>query len=358
MLNFTYEALPQRVIFGPGTLDSVGDELARLGVRRALVLTTPQQSDIGERLVAALGAASVGLFAEAAMHTPVDVTERAVRVARELGADGLVAIGGGSTTGLGKAIALRTDLPQLVVPTTYAGSEATPILGQTENGLKTTIRDMKVLPEVVIYDAELTRTLPARMVVTSGLNAIAHAAEALYTQDRNPIISGLALQGIEALATAMAAINANPDDLDQRSRALFGAWACGICLGSVGMALHHKICHTLGGSFDLPHAETHSVILPHAIAYNERAVGQDLSPISRILGSSSAARGLWDLARSLGAPMTLAELGMKREDLSRAAAIMTKNPYWNPQPLVEDELLALLEDAFEGNAPGQGLERR
>src|SRR5690606_1417946 len=241
MLNFTYEALRQRVIFGPGTLDRVGDDLARLGVRRALVLTTPQQSDIGERLVAALGVASVGLFAEAAMHTPVDVTERAVRVAHDLGADVLVAIGGGSTTGLGKAIALRTDLPQLVVPTTYAGSEATPILGQTENGLKTTIRDMKVLPEVIIYDAELTRTLPPRMVVTSGLNAIAHAAEALYTQDRNPVISGLALQGIEALATAMPAINANPDDLDQRSRALFGAWACGICLGSVGMALHHKI---------------------------------------------------------------------------------------------------------------------
>lgn len=355
MLNFTYEALPQRVIFGLGSLSKVGEELERLGVRRALILTTPQQANIGEELRAKLGSLAVGLFSEAAMHTPVDVTERAVKVVTDLQADALVAIGGGSTTGLGKAIALRTDLPQLVVPTTYAGSEATPILGQTENGIKTTLRDMKVLPEVVIYDAELTRTLPARMIVTSGLNAIAHAAEALYTKDRNPIISALALQGIEALTTAMPAINANPDDLEERSRALYGAWACGICLGSVGMALHHKVCHTLGGSFDMPHAETHSVILPHAIAYNERAVADELSPISKFLNSSSAAQGLWDLAKSLGAPMTLAELGMKREDLANAAEIMTKNPYWNPQPLVESELLALLEDAFEGNVPGHGL---
>lgn len=358
MLDFIYEALPQRVVFGSGTLARVGEEVDRLGARRALVLTTPQQRESGEKLARIIGERQVGLFAGAAMHTPVDVTEEALAYVSEKSADVVIALGGGSTTGLGKAIALRTDLPQIVIPTTYAGSEATPILGQTEGGRKTTIRDMKVLPEVVVYDVDLTLTLPVAMTVTSGLNAIAHAAEALYTKERNPVISNLAIQGIEALTEALPTIVGDPGNREARAKALYGAWACGICLGSVGMALHHKVCHTLGGSFDLPHAETHSVVLPHAIAYNERAVGAQLSPIARLLGSASAAQGLWDLAKGLGAPMRLADLGLGREDLPRAAAIMMQNPYWNPQPLVEADLRAMLEDAFAGNRPGSGFEAR
>lgn len=356
MLDFTYEALPQRVVFGSGTQARIAEELDRLGSRRAVILTTPQQKDSGERLAETIGGRCAGIFSEAAMHTPVEVTDRAVALVAEKGADLVIAVGGGSTTGLGKAIALRTDLPQIVIPTTYAGSEATPILGQTEGGRKTTIRDMKVLPEVVVYDVDLTLTLPVGMTVTSGLNAIAHAVEALYTKDRNPIISNLALQGIEALAQALPAIVAQPSDRDARARALYGAWACGICLGSVGMALHHKVCHTLGGSFDLPHAETHSVVLPHAIAYNERAVAEELRPVAKLLGGESAAQGLWDLAKFLGAPMTLAELGLAAGYLPRAAEIMMQNPYWNPQPLVEADLKAMLEDAFAGHRPGTSLE--
>ena len=200
------------------------------------------------------------------MHTPTDVTERGLARARELDADCLVALGGGSTTGLGKAIALRTDLPQVAVPTTYAGSEATPILGETVGGRKTTLRSPKVLPEVIVYDVDLTLTLPASLSATSGINAIAHAVEALYAKEANPVVSMLATAGIAALARALPRIAADLRDLDARSDALYGAWACGTCLGSVGMALHHKLCHVLGGTFDLPHAETHAVVLPHAVA--------------------------------------------------------------------------------------------
>ena len=183
-----------------------------------------------------------------------------------------MALGGGSTIGLAKAIALRTDLPQIAIPTTYAGSEMTPILGETKDGRKTTQKSMKVLPEVVIYDVDLTMTLPAGLSGTSGINAIAHAVEALYAEDANPIISVLAEQSIAALGRALPQIAADPSDREARSDAQYGAFLAGACLGSVGMALHHKLCHTLGGTFDLPHSETHTIVLPHALAYNAPAV--------------------------------------------------------------------------------------
>tara|TARA_A100001391_G_scaffold203994_1_gene198068 strand:+ start:6751 stop:7818 length:1068 start_codon:yes stop_codon:yes gene_type:complete len=355
MYPFVYQALSQRVVFGSGTTGQVGDELARMELTRALVLTTPQQEEIGRQMVTTLGARAAGLFAGAAMHTPIEVTDEALKQIEAVGADCVVSIGGGSTTGLGKAIALRTDLPQIVIPTSYAGSEATPILGETKNGAKTTQRSMKVLPEVIVYDVDLTMSLPAKMTVTSGLNAIAHSVEGLYTQDRNPIISTIAQQGIAALARALPVIHQRPDDAEARSDALYGAWACGTVLGAVGMALHHKICHVLGGSFELPHAETHTVILPHATAYNERAVARELGPVADIFQSESAASGLWSFARRLDAPMTLAELGMKQPDLDRAVEVMMSNPYWNPQPLAEEELRGLLDDAFFGRAPGTSL---
>jgi maleylacetate reductase len=205
------------------------------------------------------------------MHTPVDVTERVMTQLVSCEADCLVSLGGGSTIGLGKALALRTDLPQIVLPTTYAGSEATPVLGETQDGEKSTIRTMKVLPEVIIYDVELTYGLPPGLSLVSGINAIAQPVEALYARDANPIISSFAEQGIAALGLALPQIVSDPANRDARSDALFGAWACGSCLGAVGMSLHHMLCHVLGGTFGLPHAETHTVILPHAVAYNAHA---------------------------------------------------------------------------------------
>jgi alcohol dehydrogenase class IV len=351
MQPFSYTADPVRVIFGRGALAKVADEVRRLGKSRALVLTTPQQKAEGEALAGQLGPLAAGLFAEAAMHTPVDVTERAVEAATLARADCTVALGGGSTTGLGKAIALRTDLPQIVIPTTYAGSEATAIIGETRDGVKVTQRTLKVLPEVIVYDVDLTMTLPPALTATSGMNAIAHAVEALYAQDANPVTSLMAEEGVRALGRALPRIVDNPSNRDARSDALYGAWLCGTCLNAVGMALHHKLCHTLGGSFDLPHAETHTVVLPHATAYNSEAAPAAMARVAAALGVADAAHGLYDLAKSLGAPVSLAALGMKEMDLDRAADLATKNPYWNPRPIDRAGIRALIGDAFAGRRP-------
>jgi maleylacetate reductase len=351
MKPFVYSGLPARVIFGSGTLSELGEEIRRLGCSRALLLSTPQQEADAKALAGRLGALAAGLFAQAAMHTPLEVTERALQAARQVSADVTVALGGGSTTGLGKAIALRTDLPQIVIPTTYAGSEATPILGETKDGLKTTQRSMKVLPEVILYDVDLTLTLPAALSATSGMNAIAHAVEALYAQDTNPVTSLMAEEAIRALSSALPVIVRNPKDIEARSDALYGAWLCGICLGTAGMALHHKLCHILGGTFDLPHAETHTVVLPYATAYNAAAAPEAMKRLARALNADDPVRGLYDLERSLKAPASLKELGMPESGLDKAAELALANRYWNPMPLEKSAIRALLADAWAGRTP-------
>lgn len=351
MQPFSYTALPGKVVFGSGTLSRVADEMRALGCSRALLLSTPQQVGQVEALRAQLGELAVGLFSDATMHTPVEVTERAMVVARDCKADCVVALGGGSTTGLGKAIAVRTDLPQIVIPTTYAGSEATPILGETKDGLKTTQRSMKILPEVIIYDVDLTLTLPVGMTVTSGMNGIAHAAEGLYAQDANPIITMIAEDGVRAIARSLPAIVANPADLEARGDALYGAWACGVTLGAVGMSLHHKLCHTLGGTFDLPHAETHTVVLPHAMAYNAPAAPEAMKRLARAIGAPNAPQGLYDMTKSLGGPVSLKQLGMPEDGLDKVVELALANPYWNPRPLEREPMRRLLQNAWSGERP-------
>ena len=349
--QFTARLAAVRVRFGEPALAILAEEVAALGCSRALVLATPHQAATAQAFADALGDRSVGVLATAAMHTPVTVTEAALAEVRRLRADCLVAVGGGSTTGLGKALALRTDLPQIVVPTTYAGSEATAILGQTEGGRKTTITDPRVQPEVILYDAELVRTLPVPLTVASGLNAMAHAAEGLYARDRNPLSGVLAREGLAAFVRALPQVAADPGDLTARGETLYGAWLCGTVLGQVGMALHHKLCHTLGGSFDLPHAETHAVILPHAIAYNAPAVPDLLAPLAQMMGGD-AGGGLYRFARGLGAPLALRDLGLAESALDRAADLAVQNPYWNPRPVERAPIRALLQAAWEGAPPG------
>ncbi|MEM1047699.1 MAG: maleylacetate reductase [Pseudomonadota bacterium] len=342
---------PARIVFGDGALDRIPECLDTLGCKSALVLSTPNQESQARQLLDQLGPLGAGLYAKAAMHTPVDVTEDALQVFAGCRADCTLAIGGGSTTGLGKALALRTDCPQITVPTTYAGSEVTPILGQTENGVKTTISSPKVLPEIVIYDPLLTHGLPVPMTVTSALNALAHAAEALYAQNRNPIATLMAGEGARALIEALPAIIEDPGNADGRRKALYGAWLCGTVLSSVGMALHHKLCHTLGGAFDLPHAETHAIVLPHALAFNEVAVPDLLKPLAEALSSEAAGSGLHTYAKALAAPMALKEIGMPEDGIDRAADLATQNPYWNPRPFDRDQIRTLIENAFHGRAP-------
>jgi maleylacetate reductase len=349
---FVHHSHAQRVVFGAGTLARLPHELQQLGARRALILCTPDQQPGGERLAAQLGAAAVGVFAQAAMHVPIETAHAARDAAVRLGADCAVALGGGSTTGLGKAIALASGLPIVAVPTTYAGSEMTPIYGLTEGGVKKTGRDPRVLPRTVIYDPELTLTLPLMLSVTSAFNAIAHAAEGLYAHDGNPIIALMAEEGLRASAAALTPLRADPHDLPARTQALYGAWLCGAVLGQVAMGLHHKLCHTLGGSFNLPHAEVHTVILPHALAYNAAAAPQAMVRIARALGvAGDAAQALFRLGRDSGAPTSLRALGMPAEGLDRAADLAVQTPYPNPRPLERNALRALLQRAFDGAEP-------
>jgi maleylacetate reductase len=351
MQSFVYNANPGRVVFGHGTIATLGDEADRLSAKKVLVLSTPEQTEQADAVAKHLGSRFAGIYSKAQMHTPVDVTTDAMREVERIGADAVLAVGGGSTTGLGKAIAFRTDIPQIVVPTTYAGSEATPILGETENGRKVTKSDPRILPEVIVYDIDLTMTLPVSMSVTSGLNAIAHAVEALYAREANPIISLLAEQGIAAFARSLPIIAKQPEDRQARADALYGAWLCGVCLGSVGMALHHKLCHTLGGMFNLPHAQMHTAVLPHAVAYNAAAAPEAMARVAKALGTGDAAKGLFDLASGLGASMALKTMGMPADGIDAAVDQAMANAYWNPRSLEKDGLRHLLARAYEGERP-------
>jgi maleylacetate reductase len=351
MRPFVHQALASRVVFGAGALQQLGREIEALGATRALVLSTPEQADAARRVAELLGARAAGIFPRAVMHVPIETAREARDEARRLGADCAVAIGGGSTTGLGKAIALDSGLPIIAIPTTYAGSEMTSIYGLTEAGVKKTGRDLRVLPRTEIYDPELSVNLPIGLTVTSGLNAIAHAAEGLYAFDGNPIVSLMAEEGIRAIAAALPRLTAAPTDLDARGDALYGAWLCGSVLGAVAMGLHHKLCHTLGGSFNLPHAEVHTVVLPHALAYNASHAPEAMRRIARALGAESPAAGLFDLAQRLGAPVALKDIGMPADGLDRAADLAVQTPYPNPRPLERAAIRELLQHAFDGVRP-------
>jgi len=322
-----------------------------LGARRAIVLSTPEQWKDAEEAARRLGGTAAGIFPRAVMHVPVETAREARETAKRLDADCCVAIGGGSTIGLGKAIALESGLAIVAVPTTYAGSEMTPIYGLTEDSIKKTGRNRKVLPKTVIYDPVLTLTLPPAIAGPSGMNAIAHCVEGLYAIDGNPIISMLAAEGIRALARSLPRVVEAPADLDARADALYGAWLAGTVLGAVSIGIHHKLCHTLGGTFNLPHAGVHTVILPHAAEFNSKAAPEAMRIVAEALGAESAAQGLFDLAVRIGAPVALKDIGMPADGLERAAELATQNPYANPRPVEYEGVLQLLRNAYGGKRP-------
>ncbi|KAK2822988.1 hypothetical protein FQN49_007580 [Arthroderma sp. PD_2] len=350
MEQFEYNASPAHVRFGTGTIKHLPEEIARLGVKAPLLLSTPRQESLVDDVKSMLQEKVVGVFNGAMMHVPTNVIEKALAYAEEQDADSVVSIGGGSVIGLGKAISFRTGLPHICIPTTYSGSEMTPILGETHNGVKNTKTDPKILPTTVIYDVNLTMSLPASLSATSGVNAIAHAVEALYARNRNPIVKLLAREGIKSLSTALPEIVTNPQSESARSTALYGAWLCGLCLGSVGMALHHKLCHALGGSFNLSHAETHTAVLPHAIAYNSPNIPESMATLAEVLPGSEgdAIRGLNVLLGKLQVKRGAKEFGMKEEDIDQAAEIAVKNAYWNPREIQKEPVRELIRRVWAG----------
>jgi maleylacetate reductase len=348
MRQFSYRALPMHVVFGAGALGDLAPEVRTLGLERVLVISGASQARVAEQVSNDLGSLSAGVHAEAVMHVPVEAAQAAIGVARSSAADGLVAIGGGSTVGLAKAVARQLGIPVIAVPTSFAGSEMTSIWGETENGEKTTGRDPRVLPASVIYDPALVMSLPVHLAVTSGFNAIAHAVEGLYAPDASPVTSLMAVEGIRTFVGALPRIAADPDSPEPRSEALYAAWLCGSVLGATTMGLHHKLCHVLGGTFGLRHSETHTVLLPYVLAFNEPALEGELDTLRSATGFAEPAAGLRGLALDLGAPPNLWGLGLREGDIPHAVELVTASAYSNPRRASAADLGDILLAAITG----------
>jgi maleylacetate reductase len=345
---FVYDALGGRVVFGVGSVEQLGGEVDRLGAGRVLAIAGKRAID---GLVERLGGRWAASFTDVQQHIPVEAAARAVAAASEAGADCLVAMGGGSATGMAKAVALERQVPIVAVPTTYAGSEVTPIYGLTGPEGKRTGRDPRVLPRTVVYDPALTTGLPAEVTGPSGMNALAHCVEALYAPGANPVTSLLAEEGARALHRGLPGAVADPGDLAARSDALLGAWLAGTALAAAGIGIHHQLCHLLGGAYRLPHAELHAVVLPHAVHFVTPAARPQLARLAGGLGVDDVAGGIWDLGRRLGTPASLAELGLGQTELDRVAEQAVARVVQTPRRAGVSELRALLEAAWRGGRP-------
>ncbi|MBF8184423.1 maleylacetate reductase [Nonomuraea sp. K274] len=351
-MRFIHETLPQRVVFAPGDAPAaVAEEVAKLGVQRVMVIAAPAESSIADAVSAEIPVAV--RHDEVVMHVPVEVAQRAREAAVKVDADALLCVGGGSTTGLAKAVAMTgsptAGLPIIAVPTTYAGSEATNVWGLTEGETKTTGVDDHALPRSIVYDASLMLTLPVEMSVASGLNAMAHCVDSMWGPRTDPIDQALAAEGSHALRLGLPAVVADPTGIEGRERTLYGAYLAAVAFASAGSGMHHKICHVLGGMFNLPHAQTHAVVLPHVLAFNAPYAPEAERRIARALGGPTASEGLADLGATLHAPTALKDYGMPEDGIARAVApILAAIPAGNPAPVTEENLTALLRAAWEG----------
>jgi maleylacetate reductase len=352
MQSFIYDQAACRVIFGVGTIGRLREEVERLGVKRPLFICTPGRRHDSEKAAARLVGMATSIYSDAVMHVPVETIVRARQAVEQHSADSIVSFGGGSAIDTSKAVGLQTALPVLAVATTYGGSEVTPFYGYTENEIKKGHRDRNMLPKTVIYDPELTVSLPPNVSGPSGINAIAHCVEGLYSKNANPVMSLLAAEGIRVLAQSLPAVVKEPGNIEARTSSLYGAWLAGMVLGSVGMAIHHNISHVLGGTFRLTHADVHTVVLPHAVAFNRDAAPDAMRAIANALNANDAARGLLDLELRIGAPTSLKQLGMSYEELERAARIVVEHAYPNPRPVEYGPVRQLLENAYRGELSG------
>ncbi|QNS02684.1 maleylacetate reductase [Streptomyces xanthii] len=356
MHTFTYDALPGRIVFGPGAARrSLGDEVDAFGARRILLVAGGSATGPARDLCAPFADRVMAAFTEVRPHVPVETAERARSAAA--GADLVLCVGGGSTTGTAKAVALTTGLPIVAVPTTYAGSEVTPVWGLTQGTRKTTGTDRRVLPRTVVYDPELTLGLPAALSAASGLNAMAHCVEAFWAPGRNPVSGAVAEDGIRHLAAGLPGLAADLAGADARTSLLLGAYLAGSAFAGAGSGLHHKICHVLGGAFDLPHAQTHAIVLPHVVAFNAADAPEAVARVAAALGRTDPAAGLHDLATELGVPAGLRELGLAEGDLDTVLGdILALAPADNPRTVTAENLAGLLHAAWTGTAPSRGTD--
>ncbi|MCG2622986.1 maleylacetate reductase [Arthrobacter sp. I2-34] len=350
-LVFEHVTLGQRVLFGSGkAAEHLAAEVSRLGAQRVMVIASEFERPMAGQVAA--GIDPVLWQTDVVMHVPVETAEKARAAAAGHNVDLLVCVGGGSTTGLAKAVALTSGIPIVAVPTTYAGSEATNVWGLTEAARKTTGVDDRVLPATVIYDAELTLSLPVDLSVASGLNGMAHCIDSLWAPRADPINAALAAEGIRALSQGLPAVKADPAGLDGREQALYGCYLAAVAFASAGSGIHHKICHVLGGTFNLPHAQTHATVLPYVLAFNAPAAPQAAARIAAAFGAADALEGLQHLRQVLDAPRALADYGFTAEDIPEAVRIaLDAIPASNPRPVTAENLTALLTAALTGEDP-------
>lgn len=348
-MRFSHETLPQRIRFErDGAVDAVVDELRLLGAERTMLIATRSQTELAQQVCRS---APVAIWhQEVAMHVPLEVADRARRAAETQDADVLLCIGGGSTTGLAKAVALTTGLPIVAVPTSFSGSEATNVWGITEGGAKRTGVEPRVLPRSVVYDASLLVSLPVPLSVASSLNALAHCVDSMWAPRSNPVNRMFAGEAIRSISAGTLMVVADPDDVDGREQALYGSHLAAVAFASAGSGLHHKICHVLGGMFNLPHAETHAVILPHVLAFNSPNAPDAEARIAAAFGSPSAVDGLSAFYAAIRAPSSLRSLGMPEGGIEAAVQqIVRAAPPDNPTPVVEEAVEQLVRAAWLGS---------
>jgi len=350
---FVYESLPGRVVFGFGAQAGIADEVARLGVERVLLLSSPSATAAADALHAALGDVALR-WTEVAEHVPVELAERARAAAWDARVDVIVTIGGGSAIGLAKAIALELGAPIVAVPTTYAGSEMTPMYGLTGEH-KITGRDPRALPRVVVYDPELSLGLPIETSVASACNALAHCVEGGYGPGANPVTTLSAVEGIRVLSANVPSLTRDARDVDVRTNLLYGAYLAGTVIATVGVGLHHRTCHVLGGSYGLAHAASNAVVLPHAIAYNAPGVPDLLRRWGEAMGTSDPAAFAFDLVADAGLPTSLAALGLPEAVLDDAAVRVVEETPTNPRPVDVVSVRTMLDAAWRGVRPSSPI---
>lgn len=348
--TFVHESLPTRVVFGAGARRRLHAELELIGATRVLAVVGPTLGRLADDVLDPVDGHVVGRFTEVAEHVPIEVAERARSTAARVDADAVVSIGGGSSTGTAKAIALTTGLPVLAVPTTYAGSEVTPMWGLTADGRKTTGTDPRVLPRVVIYDPDLTAGLPARFAAASALNAVAHCVDSLWAPWRSPVSDLIAGAGLTTLARGLRALHVDEQTtVASRHDLLYGAYLAGTAFASAGSGLHHKICHVLGGAFDLPHAMMHAIMLPHVLEFNAASAPTAAAVVADALDArDDAIAGLRAIVADAGVSGGLGDLGMPRDRIAEVAdRVVEIAPADNP-PVTADAIRCLLEAAWTG----------
>ncbi|MFL5804685.1 MAG: iron-containing alcohol dehydrogenase family protein [Roseiflexaceae bacterium] len=384
MTNFGYTSYAQEIIFGPGAITRLGEAAERFGWRRVLICTTGSARRGGAlaQATAALGERLAAVYDQVQPHVPEAICAAATALAADHEVDAVIGLGGGSPIGTAKAAAqaleerrtgrparaaFPTDqplVPVAAIPTTYAGSEMTPIYGMTREvdgaPRKATVSDAKVAPKLVIYDPLLTLDLPPDLTAATGINALAHCVEALYSITRNPLSTAAALGGIRAIARALPRCHADGGDVTARTEMLMGAHLAGLSLASVAMALHHGICHVLGGTAGVPHGVANSIMLSHVMCFNQDAAAAELALAAEALGIARAGRDDTALAEAaahqvdalverMGLPQHLRDVGLREADLPRLARIAFENRTVrsNPQPITEvGQLEELLHAAW------------